>query len=154
MLPQCRYLIVCMNGRVTATGEQVMVTRPGGMPDLLTETGGGHLALLDPVPALRPPTGRRYPGVFDGLFLYAQVSGGSGRHDLGVELVRWYLGQTYQVFRTAVTPLDFGRDRAAPHDFRVRLAPIVFPTAGQYTFHLLCDGTEIGRAELELLEAP
>lgn len=151
MLPQCRYLIVCRNGRVTRPGERVTAVGVDGAEEL-TGAGGGELVLADPVAAITPEPGKRYPIVMDQLLLSAQMSGGSGPHALNVELLRWYLGEAYQVFATPTTTLDFGRDRATARAFHVRLRPIIFPTAGQYTFRLLCDGVEIGRAELELME--
>ena len=129
-IPICRYLTICTDGRVTAAGE---------------------VELLNPLHALMPPSGRRYPAIVPSLYLFAQMTAGWGPHVLAAELLRWFEGQTYQVFRTPNTPHDFGRDRAGSHNFHLRLTPVIFPTAGQYTVLLLCDGTESGRAELELL---
>jgi hypothetical protein len=152
MLPQCRYFLICQNGHRTSPGEQVTLTRADGEVEVLVEPTGRHEVLVNPVIALGPSPGQRYPGVFERLYLYAQMSGGNGLHRLSIELLRWYQGQTYPVFRTPETPTQFGTDRAKTNTFRVRLAPIVFPTAGQYPFRLLCNGTEIGCAEIELLE--
>lgn len=151
-LPACRYFLVCMDGRVTEPGERVIARDADGAEAEMVAATGGQIVLLNPVVSLRPEPRGRYPGLHDRLFLFAQLTDGHGPHGLAVELVRWYQGQTYRVFGTPETPLDFGRDRAAASVYRVRLNTVWFPTPGQYTFRLLCDGTEIGRAEVELLE--
>jgi hypothetical protein len=152
MLPQCRYFVVSRDGRVTGVGERAVIVGPDGEGVELTGDGAGQLILGDPLHALTPEPGKRYPLVIGRLYLYAQMSSGSGPHRLSVELLRWYAGQPFQVFATPETPLDFGRDRAAVRAYHVILRPVVFPTPGQYTFRLLCDGAEIGVAELELRE--
>jgi hypothetical protein len=149
VLPQCRYFVICRDGRVTGPGEDIRI---GG--EAVTAAESGRFILIDLIASVGPEPGEAYPIFLDRLYLFALMSGGSGRHGLSVELVRWYQGQQYQVFLTPTTPLDFGRDRAAARAYHVLLRPVAFPTAGQYTFRLLCDGTEIGRAELELTEPP
>jgi hypothetical protein len=155
--PHARYLVVCLNGRATARGEQVVAVGDGGQTEL-ADAAGGHLVLVDPVRTLAPgPRKPPFPCFVPTLYLYAQLGGGTGPHELSVELVRWgkgeHAGRFYPVFESPRTPLDCGRDRAAAHVYHARFAPCILPTAGQYSFRLLCDGEEIARAELELLEA-
>jgi hypothetical protein len=142
-----------MDGRVTDPGERVIARDAAGIEAELVAATGGQVVLLNPVIALRPEPRGRYPAMHDRLYLFAQLTEGHGPHGLAVELLRWYQGQTYLMFRTPETPYDFGTDRAASHTYRVRLNTVWFPTPGQYTFRLLCDGAEVGRAEVELLES-
>jgi hypothetical protein len=153
-LPVCRYVLACLDGRVTAPGERIVAQDAAGAEVELVPATGGQIVLLNPVITLWPEPRGRYPSMYDRLFLFAQLTNGHGRHGLAVELLRWHQGQTFQMFRTPETPHDFGTDRAAAHIYRVRLNTVWFPTAGQYSFLVLCDGTEIGRAEVELLEQP
>jgi hypothetical protein len=165
MLPICRYFLVCMEGHVTNAGERVVVLDAADAGIGLTGQAGGEIVLVNPVHALAPPPGRRYPAIIGSLYLFAQMSGGHGLHRLSIELIRWYQGEQFQVFLTPETPHVFGPDRAAAHVYRVRLAPVIFPVAGQYTFRLVCDRPAnvrlgavipdeylIARAEVELLE--
>jgi hypothetical protein len=151
--PQCRFVLLSLAGRVIAPGERLSLETDAGA-ESLADPAARHTVLLDPVSAIRPEPGKRYPIVLAQLHVYAQLSGGSGPHRLSVEMLRWYQGQPFTVFRTPDTPLDFGRDRAAAAVYRVLLKPVIFPTAGQYTFRVWCDGTPIGHAELELETPP
>ena len=158
-LPTCRYFIVCTDGRATVAGEPVRLSDPDSGVVEVADPTGGRLVLLHPVHALRPP--RPYPAIVPNLYLYAHLSNGSGRHALAIELRRWYRGEPFRVFRSPQTWIDFGTDRADVRAFQVRLAPVIFPTAAQYTLRLLCDGTEdeggeegneLAQAHLELLD--
>ena len=151
MNPLCRYFLVCAEGHVTAAGELVTVTQPSGTGFGMTyNSAGGDVVLVNPVHAIRPLANRpRYP-VYENLVLFAQMTNGTGSHGISVELIRWHEGREYPVFRTPETPLAFGNDPTAVSRYYLRLAPIIFPVAAQYSFRLLCDGQEIGQAEVEL----
>jgi hypothetical protein len=151
MNPLCRFVLVCQDGHITSPGERVVVEQPNGPGVVLADDpGGNEYALVNPAHVIRPsPERPRYP-VYRDLVLYAQVTDGRGPHRLSVELIRWYLGFEYDVFRSPETPIDFRTNPIAVVQYYVRFDTVIFPVAAQYSFRLLCNGSEIGQAEVEL----
>ena len=152
-IPLCRFVLLCMDGRLANPGDRIQWFEPDGSLHDFEETSGDRFFLWSPVFALEPPAGRGYPAVVDQLYLFAQLSNGSGEHELSVEAMRFRSGESFRLFRTSGTPLDCGNDRAAVQTYTARLKKVIFPHAGQYTFRLICDGAIIGEAHIELLEA-
>ena len=153
-IPICRCLLICMDGRTAKPGEQTIIVGADGNSVELLDSGGDRILLQNPVVALAPKPGRGYPAVIDQLFVYSQLSGGSGVLEVSIDVHRWRFGESYRLFRTPSTPIDFGIDRAAVMTYSVRLKPIIFPHSGQYSFRLVRSEVVIGETHLKMLEAP
>lgn len=150
MNPLCRHFLICADGHITDPGERVVVEQPNGPGLELADHPA--LVLANPLHVLAPEPGRRYPAIIPRVVLFAQLTNGTGSHRMGVELIRWYQGQQFQVFPASNTPLDFGTDPLNVVQYWDWFDTVIFPVAAQYSFRLLCNGQEIGQAEVELRE--
>lgn len=105
---------------------------------------GRGVTLRDLIHAIVRLPGEPFPCIRPNMALFALLTDGRGAHDFTIELAVFDRGRE-QLVRPAWGPVrrDLGQDPAIVHGFPIRLTNIVFPAAGQYTFHLLCDGQPV-----------
>lgn len=123
-IPVVRHLIACLEIEPSPTGRGVTIR--------------------DFVHAIVRLPGEPFPCVRPKLALFALLTNGRGPHDFALELTRLEHGRESPV-RPPWGPVrrDLGTDPTVVHGFPFRLTNVVFPDAGQYTFHLLCDGRPV-----------
>jgi hypothetical protein len=112
----------------------------------------GSVTLRQLVHAILPAPGESYPCIRERLALYALLTNGRGRHEIALEPTRFERGQEISVLKTGARTVDLGSDPLAVIGMPMPLRNVIFQEAGQYTFHLICDGKAIAEEKLLLKE--
>lgn len=83
------------------------------------------------------------------MALFALLTDGRGIHDFAIELTRLDHGRERSVYpRVPVGRVDLGQDPIMVHGLPIPLKNVVFSDAGQYSFHLFCDGQPIAEEKV------
>ncbi len=106
--------------------------------------GGRGVTVHDLIHAIVRLPGEGFPCIRQKMALFALLTNGRGSHDFALELTRFDRGVERLVHpRLRVGRLDLGQDPTVVHGLPIPLKNVVFPDAGQYAFHLICDGQSI-----------
>lgn len=110
---------------------------------------GRGVTLRELVHAIVRLPGEPFPCVRDKIALFALLTDGRGRHEFTIELTRLEQG-TERLVSPAWGPAhrELGQDPTIVHGFPILLTNVVFHEAGQYSFHLLCDGQKIAEEKV------
>lgn len=130
-IPVVRHLIACLD----------IVFTPGAL----------GVTLRDTIHAIVRLPGQPFPCVRAQMALFALLTNGRGVHDFSLELTRLDLGEE-RLVRPPWGPArrDLGQDPTVVHGLPIPLTNVTFPVAGQYTFHLLCDGKTIAEEKVSV----
>ena len=111
---------------------------------------GRNVSVRNLIHAVVRLPGEPFPCERRPIALYALLTNGRGTHDFSVELTRLDRGQETVVARAGVIRRDLGPDPTVVHGLPLPAKAVVFPAAGQYTFHLVCDGRRIAEQHVEV----
>lgn len=128
-IPVVRHFIACLEIEPSASGRGV--------------------TLRDTVHAIVRLPGEPFPCIRPKIALFALLTNGRGVHDFTIELTQFDQGRDVLV-RPPWGPArrDLGQDPTVVHGFPIPLTNIKFPVAGQYAFHLFCDGRPIAEEKV------
>ncbi len=129
-IPIVRHLVACLE----------VVAEPG--PRDVTLRGLTHAIVRLP--------GEPFPCIREQMALYAVLTNGRGEHELSVELTFLDQGAERSLRRSAPRRVDLGQDPTQVLGLPIGMKNVTFGQAGQYTFHLLCDGQSIGQEQVEV----
>ena len=107
------------------------------------------MTLRETIHAIVRLPGEPFPCVRDRMALFALLTNGRGGHDFTIELTRFDRDDE-KLVRPPWGPArrDLGQDPVVVHGFPIPLTNVTFPEAGQYAFHLLCDGQPIAEEKV------
>lgn len=94
--------------------------------------------------------GEPFPCICEPFALFALLTNGRGTHELGVELAYFGSGEESTIWHSPNRSVDLGPDPTVVHGLPIPLRNVIFERAGQYTFHLLCNGQRLTQAEVEV----
>ncbi len=94
--------------------------------------------------------GEPFPCVCEQMALYALLANGRGEHVFRVELTSLDEGAERMVFQSPSRQVDLGQDPVTVHGLPISRMRVRFDEAGQYTFHLICDGRRIAEYHVEV----
>jgi hypothetical protein len=97
-IPRCRYVILCLDGRLSNLDDRIEIIESDGTRYEIDDTTGDRFLLWSPVFMLTPDPGRNYPALIEQLYLFAQLSNGSGEHRLAIEALRLRGGESFRLF--------------------------------------------------------
>ncbi len=122
--------------------------------EIVVEPEGRSVSLKDLVVNIVPLPGEHYPVLREEMALYALLTNGRGKHAFALELTRLVEAEEVSVVRTPAREVELGQDPTIVHGLPIPLRNVVFAEPGQYSFHLLCDGTIIAAEKIQLWEEP
>jgi hypothetical protein len=93
--------------------------------------------------------GEPFPCIRERMALYALLANGRGQHEFAVALAYFHEG-IEQLRQRPGRMVDLGQDPAVVHGLPIALQNVTFDRAGQYAFHLLCDGRRIAEAPIDV----
>jgi hypothetical protein len=129
-LPIVRHLIACLEVIISPDSRDVTLR---GLTNAIVRLPG------EPFPCIR-----------EELALYAVLTNGRGQHALAVELTFFHRGVEQTVRRSAPRVVDLGRDPSQVLGLPIAMRNLTFHRAGQYVFHLICDGQRIAQEPVEV----
>jgi hypothetical protein len=113
--------------------------------------GGRGVTLRELIHAIVRMPGEPFPCLRERMALFALLTDGRGMNEFTIQLARFDRGEE-QLVRPPWGPArrDLGQDPTAVHGLPVTLTNIVFPAAGQYAFHLLCNGQRLAEEKIQV----
>jgi hypothetical protein len=129
-LPFVRHLLACVEVQV--------------------EPGSRNATLSNLIHAIVRLPGQPFPCIREQMALYAVLTKGRGEHAFAVELTILEQGVERSIRRSAPRMVNLGQDPTAVQGLPIRMRNVTFARAGEYTFHLLCDGQRIAQERVEV----
>lgn len=112
--------------------------------------GGGPYCLTRVRHRITTLPGNTYPRYFPGMWAYAQLSGGIGRHSLQVQQV--CLHDQTSIYRWQPVILEMGSDPTNVAEIALPLGQVLFWRPGQYEFILFTGNRQLAVAVVEARE--
>lgn len=116
--------------------------------EVVISPDGQSVTLRDLVNNIVRKLGEPFPCVRPGMALYALRTNGRGHHQFTIELTRFDQGAEVLVARVGPVQVDLGQDPLRVLGMPIPLVNVVFSEAGQYAFHLLCDGQHVAEEKV------
>jgi hypothetical protein len=118
--------------------------------EIQMESGSSRISLRNVFHRIVRLPGEPFPCVCEQMALYALLANGRGEHEFQIEMTFLDEGADRLMFQSPSGRVDLGQDPVTVHGLPVPRMRVRFDQAGQYTFHLVCDGRRIGEYHVEV----
>jgi hypothetical protein len=118
--------------------------------EVIADSGQRKYTLRDLIHSIVRLPGEPFPCIRSQMALFALLTNGRGKHEIGIEWTIFEDGEEHLLRRPAPRPVDFGQDPTLIYGLPIPLKNVVFGRAGQYAFNLLSDGRRIAEAYVDV----
>jgi hypothetical protein len=119
--------------------------------EIQMEPGSPNVSLRNVFHRIVRLPGEPFPCVCEQMALFALLANGRGDHEFRVDLTILDEGADRLLFQSPTRQVDLGQDPTMVQGLPVPRMRVLFSQAGQYTFHLVCDGRRIAEYHVEVL---